>query len=531
MKRLFANTRGLVGLVLRRERLIIPLWVLGLVGSFVGLLPLFEEIMATTPDMTAIEETMKSPAMVAMVGPYYPVEGYSLGSLYASYMLLYAAVLVALMNIFFVVRHTRADEEAGHLDLLQALPIGRLANLASLVLISLGFNLLIGLGTGLGIYLISPGLAFWPCLHFGGLLFGTGVFYTALSLFLAQIFISKRGLMAASFLLLFGAYIQRAIGDLYWEGLSLFSPLGLILRSQNFVKDYTWPLLCIILMGLVFLILAALIASRRDLGGGLIAERKGAKHASPLLRGPLSLAFRLSWGSIFLWALVVFGLASMYGSVFGDLESYIQSSQLMKDMFEMGQGQNLLEEFVAILMTVMAIISTVPVLIQVHKVLGQEKKSLSQEVLAQAVSRREYLASYFIPALIMAVVFPLIAGLGFWGVGHYFLEEIPSLETFLIGGAQYIPALLFFLSVSTLLIGLMPRLAWLSYVYLALCFFESYLGRLIDLPQLVHDLSPYYHVVKYPVEGLKWEPSLGLMGLFLVFTLMGFHSYSRRDLM
>ena len=62
---------------------------------------------------------------------YGQLHGDSLGALIAWRYLAYAALDAALMSIFLVIRHTRADEEAGRLELIGSTAVGRHAPLRS----------------------------------------------------------------------------------------------------------------------------------------------------------------------------------------------------------------------------------------------------------------------------------------------------------------------------------------------------------------------------------------------------------------
>ena len=68
-----------------------------------------------------------TPALAFLYGQLH---GNSLGALTAWRYLAYAALGAALMSIFLVVRHTRADEEAGRLELVGSTVVGRHAPLA-----------------------------------------------------------------------------------------------------------------------------------------------------------------------------------------------------------------------------------------------------------------------------------------------------------------------------------------------------------------------------------------------------------------
>ena len=92
---------------------------------------------ATTPMLpeaiAAYAEAMSvvgNPSLVALTGPLF---GLSLGGLTAWKIGITSFVLVALMSVFTVVRHTRAEEEAGLAELTGAGAVGRLAPRCTIV--------------------------------------------------------------------------------------------------------------------------------------------------------------------------------------------------------------------------------------------------------------------------------------------------------------------------------------------------------------------------------------------------------------
>ena len=136
-----------------------------------------------------------------------------------------------------------------------------------------------------------------------------------------------------SFFTLFFFYALRAVGDMYIDVLSIVSPLGLILKTENFVNDYFYPLGIIFIEYFVIMGLAFAIGRNRDLGSGIIPQKAGRKKASPFLRSVGTFAFRLLRNPVLIWTFVILIFASMYASVFGDLEGYIDSSEMIREMF------------------------------------------------------------------------------------------------------------------------------------------------------------------------------------------------------
>ena len=69
---------------------------------------------------------------------YGQLHGDSLGALISWRYLAYAALGAALMSVFLVVRHTRADEETGRLELVGSTAVGRHTSLFVAMLVATG---------------------------------------------------------------------------------------------------------------------------------------------------------------------------------------------------------------------------------------------------------------------------------------------------------------------------------------------------------------------------------------------------------
>jgi ABC-2 type transport system permease protein len=149
------GTGALVRLILRRDRIILPLWVVVL-----GLLPV--AIANTLADLfpTVAERqsylaiVIANPALTALYGHAF---GSSLGALTA-WRLGGTVLLVGLASLLTVIRHTRAEEEAGRRELLGATVVGRQAPLFAALIVTFGANLALGALAAVG--LVAYGLSF-----------------------------------------------------------------------------------------------------------------------------------------------------------------------------------------------------------------------------------------------------------------------------------------------------------------------------------------------------------------------------------
>lgn len=110
---LFSGTGSLSRFILRRDRIRIPIWILSFVFATVATAVAFIGLYENAQERQAIASTMENPAMTAMVGPGYGLANYTSGAMMAHQMLLMTAVVVGLMSVLLVIRHTRTDEEEG----------------------------------------------------------------------------------------------------------------------------------------------------------------------------------------------------------------------------------------------------------------------------------------------------------------------------------------------------------------------------------------------------------------------------------
>ena len=531
-KQYFSNTLGLTRFILRRDRLRLILWLVMLSGFVIGLVPVFSDVILKGAEKSQMAEMMKNPAIIAMVGPAYGEADFHTGAAFANFMLVFCVMAAAVMNIFLITRHTRNDEELGRLEVVRSLPVGRLANITSAMTASFVTNLILSIITTLGLYAIrGEGMTFLGCAIFGLSLGIIGLVFAGLSALFCQLSANNRTAMGLSFLSLFVFYIMRAIGDTGTEALSLISPLGLVLRTENFVNDYIWPLVVLLLMAAGVFVISLMLAATRDLGQGLLPQKPGRKHASALLSSPLGLALRLTRTAIIVWTLTLFSLAAMYGSVFGDLEGYISGSEALSAMFSTAEGAaSVTEQFMVLLFAVMSLIGTIPLLTYVNRVVAQEKDGVTEHILSKAVSRPKQVLAYLLPSMVLSVIYQLLSAYGLWVVGSQVLDTLPPLSTFVNAALLYLPAMWCLIGISLLLIGYLPEKTFLVYVYLGYAFMSIYFGRLADLPDWIRKLTPFGFIPEYPLEDITWWPLVVITGLAIVFISMGTTGYRRRDM-
>ena len=104
-----AETGTLIRMVLRRDRVRLPIWIVAIVVTVVGTAAALPESFPTAEARQARAELVDGPAIRMLVGPAFGTDDYSYGAMLHNEVFGTAAVAVALMSIFTLVRHTRAD--------------------------------------------------------------------------------------------------------------------------------------------------------------------------------------------------------------------------------------------------------------------------------------------------------------------------------------------------------------------------------------------------------------------------------------
>jgi len=530
-KQMSSKTGVLSRFLLRQDRFRIPIWLLSLSGITLLTAQAFTGLYATEENRQTIAQTMVNPAMTAMVGKGYGLDNYTFGAMLAHQMLLFTAVTVAIMSILLVARHTRAEEEDGRLELIRSLPAGRLASLNATLIVVIGVNILLALLTAAGLYALGiESIDLEGSLLYGAALAASGIVFAAITAFFSQLSESSRGTIGLSFAALGAAYFIRAIGDVSNETLSWFSPLGWVTGTEVYVNDYWWPILLTLGVSLILIMASLYINSIRDLDAGFLPSRLGKTRASTALQSPIGLALRMQRTGIIAWAIGVLLIGASYGSIFGDLDTFFEDMEIMKDLLSGLEGGSLTEQFIAKLMSIIAMICTIPALMAVFKLKGEEKKGRTEHLLARAVSRNRLLASYMLISLTVGFVMLSLAAIGLGAAAVAVLEDGPSLATIYGAAMVYLPALAIFIGLAVLLIGLLPKLTGITWLYLGYSFFVVYLGGVFQFDEWVGNLTPFGHVPELPIEDVNAVVLILLTIIAAVLTTGGFIGYRNRDI-
>lgn len=525
-----AQTGTLFLLIVRKERLGLSLWTAA-ITFFTIIVPIsFSKLYPTQPERDVMAETMKNPAMTAMVGQG-DLADYTIGAMTAHQMLLLTAVAVAIMNILLVARNTRGEEEDGRLEMLQALPVGRFSFLSAVLLVSCVANFLLSVVCGVVLFVLGiESMDFAGSFLYGGILGAAGIFFAGVTALFAQLSESSRGTIGSSLTVLIIAYLIRAMGDIENETISWFSPLGWVTKVKAYSDNDWLPLVIMIgVTGILFL-LGLYLNGIRDLSAGFFTPKPGRKNASFYLQSPIGLIWRLQRTGTIAWAVGMLLLGLSYGSVLGDLEAFFAGNDMLEQLVASKQGFSLTEQFIPMLMIVIVLFGTIPPLMAVNKLYREEKKNRIEQLLSRCVSRNKLMASYFVLSAANAFTMISMAAIGLWAAGTVVMEDGFSFVEIYGAALVYYPAILVMISLAVFLMGTVPKANIFIWMYVLYSFIVLYLGGLFQFPEWVEKLSPYGWIPRIPVEDFHVTTIALLTVMAAVIAFTGFIGYNKRDI-
>lgn len=524
-----AHAVTLLKFMIKRDRFTLPAWLIGIVALTLTIPPALNELFPTEQDRQSIAETMNNPVMVALVGPG-ELQSYTIGAMTSHQMLLFTALLVGIMNVLILTRHLRGDEEEGRLELLRALPVGKLAPMVAVGFYALILNTGLAVLTGIGLAVLQiDSMGIEGSLLYGALLGGVGLLSAALTALASQVMDHAGGAIGFAVVVLIFFYMLRAIGDVSSDLLTSLSPLGWLPRGSVYVDNHWWPLFALVGVSLFIYAIAVYIQLNRDLNKGIVTSTSGNSHGSRLLLSPLGFPLRLQRTSMLTWSIGLLIIGATYGSILGDLDTFFEGNELIQQMLLSG-GATIIEQFLPMLITIMAITATVPALLSIHRLYTEEKSGRLEHLITRAYSRTTVMIRFSLIAVINGVMSLLFSGLGLWLASSLVLDEPLSIVMLLQAFMSYVPAILLTLSLSLLFIGIIPQLKLITWLLLLYAFFSLYLGGLLDLPNWANQLSPFGWVPQIPVEDASIAVPVIMTVLAFGLFLLAIFTYKKRDL-
>lgn len=528
-----AGSGGLIRLILRRDRVLMPLWVV-----LIGVIPLsyvasVNELFPTAAGRQGYADASTHNA--GFVALYGPLSGSSLGELVA-WRSGFIPVMVGLISILTVIRHTRTEEEAGRRELLGSTALGRHAGLTAALLVTFGANL--ALGAILALSMTGQGLPATGSWLLGLEFTAGGCVFAAVGAVAAQLTSGAGSARGIAITALGTAFVLRVVGDisgmtgdvLTW--MSWLSPIGWVHRISPYGADRWWPAALAAAFTLALAVTAVALSARRDVGAGLLPPRLGRAAAGPSLRSPLALAWRLHRGLLAGWTAGFAVLGVVLGYLAAGIGDLVRDSREMKDVFaRLGGVSGLVDNYLAAMTGLFGLVAAAYAVQAMLRARAEETGGRVEPVLATAVGRLRWMGGHLVfsllgPAAALAaagLAIGLTHGLNTGDVGR----ELPRV---MAGTMIQLPAVWVLAAVTVVLFGLLPRLAAAGWGALVLCLLFGMIGSALGLDQRILDISPFTHLPRLPGGRFSAAPILWLSGIALALTVAGLAAFRRRDL-
>lgn len=526
------GTAALVRLILWRDRWLLPMWIL-----LVAIYPLLNVSATQSLNPTAADRAAYVTSLAANSGFLMlegPVFGSTVGEL-ATWRSGDVLWIIALISLLTVIRHTRAEEEAGRRELLGSAVLGRHTNLVAALIVTFTANLVVALVSMLG--LVAQGLPVVGSLALGLKIAAVGWVFAAVAALVAQLTESAATARGTTVAILGTAFLTRAVADaggrdsaVSW--LSWLSPLGWAHQLRPYSSERWW------ILGLVLLVVAALtttavaLSARRDVGAGVLPPRLGPATASPWLRSPLALAWRLHRNLLLGW---ITGFAIIGGVLSGTAKGaadLFRNSQQVQDVFGRLGGQGGPSDlFLAGVMSMVGLLAGAYAVQATLRLRIEEVGLRAEPVLATSVGRVQFAGSHLVFSLLGPAAALAAAGLAGGLVYGASVGDIAGqLPRVLAGAIVQLPAVWVLGAVTVALLGVLPRLALSAWAALGAVLFLWLLGASLELGQRLLNISPLTHLPKLPGGDMTTTPLLWLIGITVLLITTGLIGFRTRDI-
>ncbi|MCW3488564.1 ABC transporter permease [Dethiobacter alkaliphilus] len=525
----FIGTQTLVQLALRRDRVRLPAWLLG-IAVMVGLITLGNAEFSAQEMKEMIIMASSSPGMRLFIAPIMEGNIGELGPFFLLRTSFIIAILVAMMNIQAVVRHTRENEETGCAEMLGSMVLGRYASLASALIVAVGANILMALLIALALMANDqPAVGSFAA---GASFAAFGLVFAGVAAVTTQLSESARGSSGLASVTLAFAFLLNALGNVLGEvregGLGFestwivwLSPLGWVQQVFAYGENNWWILTLFALMFTVLAYGSSILVNRRDVGRGILPARPGPATASPWLLSPLGLAWRLQRGTLLGWVIAITVFGAIFGAASQEYASTIEGIELFQNIALSA------EYFLFSLISIIAAIIAFYTMQAIMRLRAEEAGGPLESVLATAVSRFQVFSSH-----IAVSVFGTVALLSLFALSSALAaglsagETLDLLKAALFQGAAVMTLAGFVIAAY----GLLPRVAGtLSMLVVLVSLLAGGFGDLLNLPEVLQEMSPFSHVAPFPAD-VTTASIAALLGIGLVLASIGLVAFRRRDL-
>lgn len=477
-----------------------------------------------------------NPGVVALLGIPHHIEIVASG---AAWNTVGAITLIGSIWAFLLATKTfRGEEDAGRWELLlsgqttaargAANTLGGLA--ASLTLL---YVLLAAVFAAVGSYhKIDFGPQ--PALFFALAAVSGPAMFLSIGALVSQL-MPTRSRAASLAAVVFGvSFLLRAMADTtsaHW--LLNATPLGWVERLQPLY--HSQPVWLLPIGGLVILCcgLTIFLASRRDLGDSIVADKDSAEPRTKLLNTPLGFGLRLTRPASLGWLAGLTLVSIFFGvltkSVTQVLGSSTGAGKAIGKLVHAAQTFGA-QTFLGIIFFLLMTLTMVFVANSVGAMREEEASGYLDNLLVRPISRQRWFWGRIALLSAVIVAIGLVTSLAVW-LGMALLRSTIPLHSLLLAGANLLAPALLLGGIGIAALGLTPRLTTvIAFSAIAWSFLVQLLSSGLNLNHWILDTSILNHVALAPAVNPNWQSAGILAGLGVVLSLIGALAFNRRDL-
>jgi ABC-2 type transport system permease protein len=523
------GTGHLIRLIARRDRWLLPVLVV-LPAVLVGVTAIaFADLYPTPEARRQFADAMAAnPGIIAFLGP---LAGSTVGALTFWRTVIIGVVLAGLVPMFTVVRHTRAEEQAGRRELLGSTVVGRHAPLIAAVLVTAAIST--AMGTAVAAALLASGQEPAGSLAAGAAWAGFALTSTGIGALVSQLVENARtargiggGALAAFYLIrIAGDTADGAAAALWW-----LSPVAWMHAVQPFDGNRWWVLLPFAGAAMVMVGLALSLSARRDLGAGLFPTRLGPSRGHRRLGTAFALARRLHRGAFVGWTLGIALYAVVVGGLGPGMADILEDNPQLKEIFDRIGGEGaFIDVFLTAGLAFIALIAAAYAVQASLRARSEEQAGHAEPMLAAPVTRARYLASHAVIAAVAPAIALLVGG-AVAGITYAAVTgDAGQVLRLAASAAAHIPSVLVMAGIALALFGALPAATAAAWSVLVAFLVLGQLGPIIGIPQSVMNLSPFTHTPPVPSGRLAAAPLAWMTAAAAGLLWLAAASFRRRD--
>jgi ABC-2 type transport system permease protein len=535
-----SGTWRLFRLAVRLDRIRLPIWILANAGIVFLTLPQLIDAYGSQKQIIAYASATAPSVVTRLLNG--AITGPSMGEITIVETYISVLLIIALMNIFLIVRHTRQNEETNRSELMESMEVGRQAGLTAALILAFLANLITSLlifiafrtndlpTAGAGAYSIAIGL--------------TGMSFAGIAAITSQLHQNARTASGLAGLVFGISFMIRGIGDalgtlqpgglgVKTNLLSWFSPAAWAPNMRPFAGELWWVVWLYVGFIGITITSSYILLAKRDVGEGLFAPRPGRVNAKPNLLRQFGLTNRLNRVTFVSWWLSFVAIGLTLGSVAHEFEGLIAGNEEMQKMLSsLGGADDISSLMFGATFTIAGIAAAGYALQVLTRMRKEESSGRLELLLSTKKSRSQWLSINLVYSLITVFLVLLCTGLAA-GLAYGIIDGNIMSNVVKLGSAilVHLPAIALLAGLSLVIFGMFPRhFVSITWTILAVCLLIFQLDAVLDLPQMVMNLSPFTHTPPVPATSVNYTPLIIQSIIAIILICIGFGLFRRRDL-